>query len=168
LLEMSIQYNKQYDMSNICLLPVNMYGPEDNFDSATSHVIPALIRKIQIAKDHNDGHVDIWGTGHATREFLYVKDFAGACTNACFFHGSINDPINIGTGSEVRILDLACAIKYIVGYGGELRFDPSMPDGQPRRCLNVERAREVLGWQPTTHLNQGLDATYQWYMENIR
>ena len=168
LLEMAAQYNKQYDMSNISLLPVNMYGPGDNFDPNTSHVIPALIHKMAIAKENGDQEVELWGTGKASREFMYVEDFAEACTNACFVNRDINDPINVGTGFEIKIKNIALAIKYIVGYEGELVCDYSKPDGQPRRCLNIDRAKELLRWKPTTILKEGLEATYLWYMENCK
>jgi GDP-L-fucose synthase len=166
LIEMAAQYNKQYQMTNISLLPVNMYGPHDNFDSATSHVIPALMQKMQIAKENNHKMVEIWGTGGATREFMYVEDFAKACVHAAVVHRDIDDPINIGTGFEIKIKTIAAVIKDIVGYEGFLQYDYSKPDGQPRRCLNIDRAKELLRWEPETDIRDGLEATYQWYMEN--
>jgi nucleoside-diphosphate-sugar epimerase len=166
LLEMAAQYNKQYGMTNISLLPVNMYGPEDDFNPATSHVIPALIRKIAIAKEHGDPTVELWGTGNATREFMYVKDFAEACANACFVHADYDDPINIGTGVEIKIRTIAQVIKDIMGYDGMLTYDYSKPDGQPRRCLDITRAKEWLRWKPTTQIREGLETTIRWYMEN--
>lgn len=167
LIEMALQYNKQYMMDNICLIPVNMYGPHDNFDPYTSHVIPALMQKIHIAKEKGYKQVEIWGTGQATREFLYVEDFACACMNAAITNKSFDYPINVGTGEEVAILTIMEYLREMIGYEGEFVYAYDKPDGQPRRTLNIKRAQRDLRWCPTTDLRQGLQKTYHWYLENI-
>ncbi len=168
LMEMALQYNNQYGMKNICLLPVNMYGPGDDCDLKTSHVIPALIAKMDMAKRKQEPWVELWGTGNASREFMYVGDFADACAKAAVVDLNINQPINIGTGNEITINSLAHIIKDVVNYKGELKFNSDMPDGQPRRCLDVSRAKELLHWEATTDLTAGLELTCEWYLGETR
>jgi GDP-L-fucose synthase len=155
-------YRDQYGFNGIYLLPVNLYGPHDNFDPASSHVIPALIRKMVEAKESGSSHVEIWGTGRASREFLYVDDCARGIMLAAE-HYSDAEPVNLGTGREISIADLVELIREVVGYEGELRFDPSKPDGQPRRCLDTSRARERFGFEAEVDFQEGLEATIQWY-----
>lgn len=157
-------YAKQYNM-NICnLVPVNMYGPNDHFDLENSHVIPAMIRKIHDAQLAGTD-LTLWGTGQATREFLYASDFADAVLAAL---DRLDDPtfVNIGSGSEISIADLVTLIAEIMGYAGRINWDTTMPDGQPRRCLNVDKATALLQWQATTPLRAGLEHTIQWYLAN--
>jgi GDP-L-fucose synthase len=155
-------YREQYGFNGIYLLPVNLYGPRDDFDPASSHVIPALIRKCVSARRARESTVSCWGTGEATREFLYVDDCAeGLLLAAERYDGA--EPINLGTGSEIRIKDLARLIARLTGFAGEFAWDRSMPDGQPRRCLDVTRARERLGFAAATSLEDGLARTIDWY-----
>lgn len=159
-------YRQQYGYNAIYLLPVNLYGPRDNFDPKRSHVIPALIRKFLEARDANTDHVDVWGTGKASREFLYVDDAArGILLAAERFNDP--DPVNLGAGSEISIGDLATRIAKLTGYAGELRFNPNQPDGQPRRCLDVSRARERFGFTAEVPFETGLRKTIAWY-ESVR
>lgn len=167
LVELAQQYNKYYSMTNISLLPVNMYGPHDNFSLDTGHVIPSLMRKMHMAKIHEESTIQLWGTGSATREFMYVEDFAAACLNACLVNRDIDTPINIGTGEEISIAKLALLIREIVGYEGTFVYNNDRPDGQPRRSLNIDKAKELLRWEPITDLRKGLEQTYKWYVENI-
>jgi GDP-L-fucose synthase len=158
-------YRAQYGFNAIYLLPVNLYGPGDNFDPADSHVIPALIRKIVEAKERNVPAVDVWGTGRATREFLYVGDAArGIVSAAERYDGS--EPVNIGSGMEISIRELAGLIARIVGYDGQLAFDSTKPDGQPRRCLDTSRAEEWFGFRAETEFASGLQHTVEWYLAN--
>ncbi len=155
-------YRQQYDFNAIYLLPVNLYGPGDNFDPKSSHVIPALIRKIQDALDRGDQYVDVWGDGSASREFLYVDDAARAIVDAAeLYNGS--DPINLGSGTEVTIRELVSQLSKLLGFKGEIRWDKSKPNGQPRRCLDVSRAYEEFGFQASTKLDDGLKATVAWW-----
>jgi len=155
-------YRQQYGFDGIYLLPVNLYGPRDDFDLESSHVIPALIRKCVSARRRGETTVSCWGTGEATREFLYVEDCAdGMLLAAERYDGA--EPINLGTGREIRIRELAGLIAKLTGFDGELIWDPSKPDGQPRRCLDVTRARERLGFAATTSLEDGLARTIDWY-----
>ena len=158
-------YRRQYGLASAYLLPVNLFGPWDNFDLGTSHVIPALIRKFVEAEETGAGHVDCWGTGAASREFLYVEDAAEAFVRAA---ESIDEPtpINLGTGREITILALSTMIARLTGFRGAVRWDPSKPDGQPRRCLSVERARELLRWTAEVSLEEGLRRTIDWYRAN--
>ena len=155
-------YRKQYGFNAIHLLPVNLYGPRDNFDPASSHVIPALIRKCVDAADTGATEVICWGTGQATREFLYVEDCAAAIV-AATVHYDGAEPVNIGAGFEISIRDLATLIADLAGYRGRLRFDSSKPDGQPRRSLDVTRARDAFGFRATTNFREGLRRTIDWY-----
>ncbi|MFI5178478.1 MAG: GDP-L-fucose synthase family protein [Vicinamibacterales bacterium] len=162
LLVQSQAYRAQYGLDAIHLLPVNLYGPHDNFDPASSHVIPALIRKCLEATAAGDAEVVIWGTGRATREFLYVEDCAEAIALATERYDS-PEPVNIGAGFEISIADLASLIAELAGFTGRLVFDPTKPDGQPRRSLDVSRAREAFGFQSTTDFRAGLRRTIDWY-----
>jgi GDP-L-fucose synthase len=155
-------YRKQYGLASAYLLPVNLFGPHDNFDLETSHVIPALIRKFVAARDAGHAPVTCWGTGAATREFLYVDDCAEGIVRAAEVLAD-PVPVNLGTGSEISIRDLATLVADVVGFRGEIRWDPSRPDGQPRRCLDVTRAREMLGWSARVALRSGLERTVEWF-----
>lgn len=155
-------YKAQYGFNAIYLLPVNMYGPGDNFDPKSSHVIPALIRKFVEAKEAEAHEVVVWGTGKATREFLYVEDAARAIVLATeHFNGS--EPVNIGAGFEISISELAHQIAKIVGFNGRIIFDTSKPDGQPRRSLDVSRAEKEFGFKAKTQFLEGLTKTVTWY-----
>jgi GDP-L-fucose synthase len=156
-------YRQQYGFNVIHLLPVNLYGPRDNFNPASSHVIPALIRRFAEAKQQNLPGVEIWGTGRASREFLYVKDAAEAIVDAVEQYNSA-DPINIGTGSEITVDSLVSLIANKIGYQGQIIFDFTKPDGQPRRCLDTQKARDAFGFLAKTGLEEGLDKTIDWYM----
>lgn len=158
-------YRKQYGFNGVNVLPVNLYGPHDNFEPASSHVIPSLIRKFVQARDEGKDMVEVWGTGLPTREFLYVEDAARAVLLAAQ-HLETSDPVNIGTGRETRIAELADMIAAKVGFRGEIRFDPSQPDGQPRRCLEVSKAKHLLGFEAVTSLSEGLDRTIDWYLSS--
>jgi GDP-L-fucose synthase len=155
-------YRAQYGMNAIHLLPVNLYGPHDNFDPASSHVIPALIKKFLEAKAAGADEVVCWGTGNATREFLYVEDCAEAIVRATERYDS-PEPVNIGAGFEISIRDLAELIAELTGFSGRLVFDRTKPDGQPRRSLDVSRARQAFGFQATTDFRDGLRRTIDWY-----
>ncbi len=162
LLTMVRAYREQYGLDGIYLLPANLYGPRDNFDLESGHVIPGLIRRFMEARDAAQPAVRLWGTGQPTREFLYVGDCADAVVRAARLYSGA-DPVNIGTGREIRIADLAALIAGLVGYGGELRWDPARPDGQPRRRLDVTRASHLFGFSATTPLEAGLRETIAWY-----
>ncbi|HBB30313.1 MAG TPA: GDP-fucose synthetase [Cyanobacteria bacterium UBA8803] len=157
-------YCRQYGVNFISAMPTNLYGPNDNFDLANSHVLPALIRKTHEAKINNASHVEIWGTGSAMREFLYIEDLAKALL---FLMQNYNDIefVNVGTGEDTPIKELALLIKAIVGYEGELKFDPSKPDGTPRKLLDVSKIK-AAGWEAATSLKAGIELTYQWFLEN--
>jgi len=161
-LELCQAYNQQYGTQFISCMPTNLYGPGDNFDDQSSHVIPALIGRMYRATIENAPYVTIWGTGRPRREFLFVDDLA----QAAFFlmdHYSDSLPINVGVGYDIEIAELALLIKQIIGYGGQLRFDQSKPDGTPRKLLNVERIT-ALGWRAKTSLQTGLQKTIDWYI----
>lgn len=155
-------YRRQYGLRSAYLLPVNLYGPHDNFDLQTSHVIPALVRKCVDAAERGDPAVQCWGTGRASREFLYVDDCAEGIVRAA---EALDEPVpvNLGTGSEITIRDLAQAVARACGFAGRLEWDASRPDGQPRRCLDTARAAELLGWRARTTLEDGLRRTVEWY-----
>jgi GDP-L-fucose synthase len=155
-------YRQQYGFDAIYLLPTNLYGPGDNFDPLTSHVIPALIRKCVEAVDNGDDHITVWGTGQPTREFLYVRDCAEGIVAAMERYDG-GEPINLGSGEELRIADLARLIAEVCDFHGEIHFDPSQPDGQPRRKLDTSRAFEAFGWNAHTSFPSGLRATVDWY-----
>jgi GDP-L-fucose synthase len=155
-------YREQYGLNSIYLLPVNLYGPGDNFDPVTSHVIPALIRKMLDAQERGDREVVLWGDGSPTREFLYVGDCAEAIVLAARRYDGA-DPVNLGTGREISIRDLAGLVAELTGYDGEIRWDASRPNGQPRRSLDTSRARERFGFTATTTFRDGLQQTIDWY-----
>ncbi|HJK33525.1 MAG TPA: GDP-L-fucose synthase [Methanocorpusculum sp.] len=157
-------YREQYGYNAIYLLPVNLYGPGDNFDPSSSHVIPALIKKFVDAKRTGADSVEVWGTGSASREFLYVEDAAKAIVLAAERYNS-PDPVNIGAGMEITIRDLVAVISSLVGYSGEIVWDTSKPDGQPRRCLDVSRAEKEFGFKAQTTFEDGLKETIAWYIE---
>jgi GDP-L-fucose synthase len=155
----------QYGQNVIYLLPTNLYGPGDKFNPAVSHVIPALIKKCVDAIDEGSDHIDVWGTGKATREFLYVEDCAeGILLAAEKYDGP--EPMNLGAGREVAIRDLAELIADLTGFEGELRWDPGKPDGQPRRAVDASAARSAFGFVARTELRDGLRETIDWYREN--
>jgi GDP-L-fucose synthase len=162
LLVQSQAYRQQYGFNSIFLLPVNLYGPGDNFDPATSHVIPALIKKCVDAMESGADHIVCWGTGEVSREFIYAGDAAEGIVLATERYDG-TEPVNIGAGSEIRIRDLVEKIARLAGFTGEIRWDPSKPDGQPRRCLDTSKAREYFGFQARTSFDEGLKQTIDWY-----
>jgi GDP-L-fucose synthase len=164
LLVMIQAYRQQYGLNGIYLLPVNLYGPGDNFDPSSSHVIPALIRRFAEAQQRGEKEVVVWGTGKASREFLYVEDAARGLVLATQRYDGV-EPVNLGAGFEITIRDLAEKIRGLVGFEGELVWDATKPDGQPRRCLDTTRARS-FGFQATTGFDEGLRRTIQWYCGN--
>ena len=158
-------YREQYGFNAIYLLPVNLYGPRDNFNLETSHVIPALVRKCIEAQERGDNEVVLWGDGSPTREFLYAGDAAdGILTATEFYNGS--EPVNIGSGQEISIKDLAEKIAHLTGFNGKLVWDTTKPNGQPRRALDTSRATDYFGWQASTHFEEGLQQTIAWYKQN--
>jgi len=155
-------YREQYGLNAVYLLPVNLYGPGDNFDLESSHVIPALVRKMIEAQDRGEREVVLWGDGSPTREFLYVED----CAEGIFLAGERYDgaePVNLGTGEEIAIRDLAELIAELTGYEGEIVWDTSKPNGQPRRQLDVSRAEQLFGFRAGTGLREGIERTVAWY-----
>jgi GDP-L-fucose synthase len=162
LLVQSHAYRDQYGYNSIFLLPVNLYGPGDKFDPETSHVIPALIRKCVEAVERGDQRIEVWGDGTATREFLYVEDAAEAILRASELYNS-SEPVNIGSANEISIRDLVQLIAAEVGFDGDIVWDHSKPNGQPRRMLDVRRAQERFGFTSTTTFDVGLRRTIQWY-----
>tara|TARA_S200002703_G_scaffold102900_2_gene89161 strand:- start:62 stop:1048 length:987 start_codon:yes stop_codon:yes gene_type:complete len=164
-LEMLKAYRAQYGLNGIFLIPVNMAGEWDNFDDSSSHVIPAMLKKFHRAKLDGAPSVTLWGDGSASREFLYAGDCADAILRATLLYDS-PEPVNIGTGKEVTIRELAEKVKRVVGYEGALVWDKSKPNGQPRRCLDVSRARSGFGFQAQTTLDDMLDQSYTWAQEN--
>jgi GDP-L-fucose synthase len=156
-------YRQQFGFKGINVLLVNLYGPHDNFDLETSHVIPAIIRKCIEARERGDTTLEVWGTGEVTREFLYVKDAARAIQMAAETLDT-SEPVNIGTGHEIRIADLVALIARKTGFKGTIRYNTSKPEGQPRRCLDVTRAKSLFGFEAATHLEQGIDETVRWYL----
>ena len=166
LLVQSQAYRAEYGFNSIFLLPVNLYGPGDNFDPASSHVIPALIKKCADAIETGADHIDCWGTGRVSREFIYAADAAEGILLATE-HYNGDEPVNIGAGFEITIKDLAEKIAELTGFEGELRWDSSKPDGQPRRCLDTSRAKEYFGFEARTDFDEGLEATIKWYREQL-
>jgi GDP-L-fucose synthase len=165
MLMMQIQtYREEWGFPGIFLIPTNLYGPYDHFGLKSSHVIPALIRKFEHAKTTGSS-VELWGTGTASREFLYVKDAAIGIAEATERYDSL-EPINLGAGFEITIKDLAELIAKLIGYDGEIKWNTSMPDGQPRRCLDVSRAEKYFGFKATTPFEDGLKKTIDWYIKN--
>lgn len=155
-------YREEYGFNAIYLLPVNLYGPGDNFDPKTSHVIPAVIRRCLEARDGNGESIMVWGDGTPTREFLYVGDAAEGILLAAERYND-PDPINLGSGNEISIRDLAEKIKALTGFRGEIRWDTSKPNGQPRRCLDVTKAKERFGFTAKVSFEDGLHSTVEWY-----
>jgi len=164
-IKMCQSYNRQYGTNFISVMPTNLYGPNDNFDLETSHALPALLRKFHEAKMNKEPFVKIWGTGSPRREFLYIDDLADACV---FLMQNYDEDqiINVGTGEDISIRELALLIKEITGYEGELKFDASKPDGTPRKLLDVSKLTD-LGWKAKTGLRGGIAKTYQWYKEAV-
>jgi len=163
LLVMLQGYREQYGLNGVFLLPVNLYGPRDNFDLETSHVIPALIRKFSEAAERGDATVEVWGTGSASREFLHVDDAARAVALAAE-HYDAPEPVNVGAGHEITIRDLVSLIAELTGFSGELRWDTSKPDGQPRRMLDTSRAAAAFGFRAEIGFREGLADTIDWWL----
>jgi GDP-L-fucose synthase len=157
-------YRRQYGCDFISALPTNLYGPDDNFDPLTSHVVPGLIARMHAAKAAGAPEVEIWGTGRPRREFLHVDDLADACVHLLEVY-SDEAPINVGCGADLTIAQLAEKVRAVVGFAGRLRFDATRPDGTPQKLLDVSRL-SALGWQPRIPLDEGLVATYRWYLEH--
>ncbi len=166
LLVMLQSYRDQYGFNGIFVLPVNLYGPRDNFDLESSHVIPALIRKFVTAQESGDARVEVWGTGSASREFLYVDDAARAILLATK-HYDGPEPVNIGTHREITIRDLVSLIAEYTGFEGEVHWDTSKPDGQPRRMLDTTRAEQYFGFKPEVDLEEGLRKTIAWWKQQV-
>lgn len=160
-------YRQQYGFNAIFLLPVNLYGPGDNFNPKSSHVIPALIRKFVEAKRNGEKEVVVWGTGKASREFLYVGDAADGIIKAVESYNK-SDPVNLGAGFEITIRDLTGLIKKLSGYQGRIVWDKTKPDGQPRRMLDVSKAKKEFGFTAKTSFEQGLKDTIDWYLNNFK
>lgn len=165
MLVQSQAYRQQYGFNSIVLFPVNLYGPRDNFDLSTSHVIPALIRKFEEAKDSCREALTLWGDGSPSREFLYVEDAAEGILLATELYDE-SLPVNLGTGEEITIRDLAHLIADEVGFHGRIEWDTTRPNGQPRRCLDVTRAKQLFGFQARRSLREGLKQTIQWFHAN--
>jgi len=163
-LKMCEAYNRQYNTSFISAMPTNLYGPGDNFDPETSHVLPALIRKFHEAKQNNQPSVTLWGTGSPRREFLYVDDLAEALV-FLMGHYEESKPINVGTGQDITIQELAETVRGIVGYTGQIEWDTTQPDGTPRKLLDVSKLHD-LGWQPKIGLQEGVACTYEWFLKD--
>lgn len=166
LLVMAQAYRQQYGMNIIYLLPVNLYGPKDNFDLESSHVIPALIRKFVEATEKGQKEVEVWGTGQASREFLFVEDAAEAIILATEKYNKA-EPVNLGTGKEITIKDLVTIIAQLTNFDGETVWNTSKPDGQPRRCLDTSRAEKEFGFEAKTSFTDGLQKTIEWYRQNM-
>jgi GDP-L-fucose synthase len=164
-IKMCESYNRQYGTDYISVMPTNLYGPNDNFDLETSHVLPALIRKFHEAKVDGRKDVVVWGTGNPRREFLYVEDLAEACLYVMGRYSG-DEIVNVGVGEDVSIRELAELIAQVVGFAGTLRYDTSRPDGTPRKLLDVAKIN-ALGWKAKTTLKEGIKKTYQWYLENV-
>ena len=158
-------YRQQYGFNGVYLLPVNLYGPRDNFDPENSHVIPAIIKKCVDAKRRGDNKIVAWGTGEASREFLYVEDAAEGIILAAERYNK-PDPVNLGSGEEIRIKDLVYLIKELVGFEGDIEWDTTKPDGQPRRLLDTTRAQREFGFKAKVSLREGLRKTIDWYLQS--
>ena len=167
-IKMCEAYNRQYHTDFLAVMPTNLYGPNDNFDLNTSHVLPALIRKIHEAKIKGQSEVVLWGTGKVRREFLYVDDLAEACTHLMAKHHASEMPgfVNIGCGEDLTIDDLARRIASVVGFQGSFTYDPSKPDGTPQKKLDTDRINR-LGWRPQVSLREGIQKTYDWYCSSF-
>ncbi len=164
-MQMCKYYKRQHGVDYISCMPTNLYGPEDNYDLEGSHVLPAMIRKFHEAKVNNAPHVELWGTGSPLREFLYVDDMADACV-FLLENYSGEEHVNIGTGKELTIKELAGLVKEAVGYEGEIHWDPKMPDGTPRKLCDVTKLHE-LGWKHKVDLPEGIRLSYEWFLQNI-
>lgn len=165
-LSMLRAFRAQFNLKSVAVMPCNLYGPGDNFDLDHSHVVPGLIARMHAAKVANVASVLVWGTGMPRRELLHVDDLARACVDLMASYDE-PDPINIGTGEDISIRDLADMIARVVGYKGRIAFDASRPDGTPRKVLDIARAKR-LGWRPRIGLEDGIKQTYEWYRESIR
>jgi len=164
MLVQSQAYAQQYGFDSIHLLMVNLYGPRDNFDLESSHVIPALVRKFVDASQNNQKEIKVWGTGKASREFLYVEDAAEAILLATEKYNK-QDPVNVGAGKQITIKELVNLIAKLTGYDGKIVWDTSKPDGQPRRCLDISKAKREFGFEAKTDLKEGLKKTVNWYIK---
>jgi dTDP-glucose 4,6-dehydratase/GDP-L-fucose synthase len=162
LLTQSKAYRKQYDFDSIYLMPVNLYGPRDDFDLENSHVIPAIIRKCVEARERDDNAITAWGTGEPTREFLYVEDAAQGILDATEKYDR-SEPVNLGSGMEISIRELIETIADVTDFEGDVEWDTSKPDGQMRRCLDTSRAKEYFGWEATTEFETGVEHTVEWF-----
>ena len=162
-IELCDAYRRQHGDDFVSAMPTNLYGPNDNFDLATSHVLPALLRKMHEAKERGESTVEVWGSGRPRREFMYVDDLADACL-FLLERASEPGPINVGTGCDLSIRQLAQVVADVVGYRGQLEFDPSKPDGTPRKLLDVSKLN-VLGWKASIPLREGIQRTYDWYRQ---
>lgn len=160
-------YRQQYGFDGIYLLPVNLYGPEDNFDPRSSHVIPALIRKVYEAQQRGDKHIAVWGDGSPTREFLYSQDAARGIVMATQFYSN-PEPVNLGTGYEISIKDLISLIGRLMSYDGEIVWETDQPNGQPRRCLDTQRAKQAFGFSAQVGFEEGLKQTIDWYRRHAQ
>ncbi len=167
LMVMCQSYRQQYGLNAVYLLPVNLFGPRDNFDLHTSHVIPALIRKCIEAKNRGDKEIVAWGTGQVSREFLYVEDCARGIVDSMEKYDS-PEPMNLGSGREITIKDLTELVAKTVGFQGKITWDSTKPDGQPRRCLDVSRAKKEIGFVADTTLENGLKKTVDWYAQYVK
>lgn len=165
-IKMCQSFNEQYGTNFISVMPTNLYGPNDNFDLTTSHVLPALIRKFHEAKINNSDSVEVWGTGSPMREFLHVDDLADACVHLMNNYNE-SEILNIGTGVDVTIKELAETVKKITGFEGELKWDTTKPDGTPRKLMDVSRLHE-MGWKHKIDLKEGIKDTYKWYLDNTK
>ncbi len=159
-------YRQQYGFNAVYLIPVNLYGPRDSFDLETSHVIPALIRKCIEAQERGDAKVVVWGTGEPTREFLYVEDAAAGIVLGAERYNA-GDPVNLGSGTEIKIRELAELISRLMGFEGDITWDSTRPDGQPRRSLDTARAQQLFGFRAQTSLEDGLRKTIEWYRSHL-
>lgn len=164
MLVQSQAYRQEYGYNSIFLLPVNLYGPGDNFDPNSSHVIPALVKKCVDAVESNAGFIDVWGDGSASREFLYVKDAVDGIVKAAERYNG-NEPVNLGSSSEIYIKDLVKIIAEVTGFSGKIRWDKTKPNGQPRRKLDISRAEREFGFRSTTSFEEGLRETVNWYLK---
>ena len=165
MMEQMKAYKQQYGLSGAFLIPVNLYGPHDHFGLENSHVIPALIRKFHEAKLKGEKSVEVWGTGKACREFLYAGDAAKGIIDAMEKYDG-DEPVNLGTGNEISLMDLVHKVRKKVDFNGDVEWNMTMPDGQPRRCLDVSKAAEYFGFTAKTSLDEGLDKTIEWYISN--
>lgn len=168
LIDQAKAYNAEYGFNAVNIVPTNLYGPGDNFDPNTSHVIPAIILKIDEAMKLGHDEIFLWGSGRATRDFLYVGDCANAIGNVALYYGHDVEPFNLGSGKEISIVELAEQIAIIMGYQGGFVFDPNMPEGQPRRAVDSTRAKRAFGFFPTVSLQWGLEKTVDWYRQQQR